>query len=687
MSECPSELVLASYARGELDKGACELLDDHLDQCSSCEQVASRLECEFWALRLRPAATSSYALEAGAAVARQLALEAARSSHSRTTSGLSERSLRWAKLLPGDRVGNFLILSNLGSGGFATVYMAQQESMQRRVALKISVRQSHEAPVLSNLDHSNIVRVYNEQVLPDQETRLLSMQYLPGGSLRQAIQQFRDIPPFQRRGSDLRAAIAERMEKGEEARIVVAAAGLPENEDWVSVVCWFGARIAQALNFAHEKGYYHRDIKPGNILFAADGRPLLADFNLSYGSQVEGACPDKFFGGSDDYMAPEQLEAQLGERNASEVRSASDLYSLGVVLWELLAGQRPFPREAGGKNRESMWRAMADRRRLGISPADAPSYLPVELRETLARLLAPKISDRPDGAELARMLELCSSRQLRNLICPEPTSSWGKCARWPMMTLIILGLLPNVLFALVNTFFIWAYLQDDMGAFVTKTQLPVLAIVFPAGVILPVLIARPMFRALAASRGEKAQSSTIFLRGARICFSVPWLVYVACLILWTFTGLAYAYLNTEGTGQVARQLSREFLVSQLVHGLIASSLTFLTMALGIVWFCLPQLVRTTPLPEFQLRLEGMKKQTYGHSVWIGLVPSLALMGVVLLRPGAEDGGETLSLLFALGAFGAISYVAALSLAPQIQSTLRLLERAVTPLEKQSAEKL
>ena len=100
-----------------------------------------------------------------------------------------------------------------------------------------------------------------------------------------------------------------------------------------------GAQLADALAFLHRRTIYHRDLKPSNVLLCPDGRPMLLDFNLS----ADPRAGRERFGGTLPYMSPEQVLATFDpERGAAPVDGLSDLFSLGVILFELLAGRQPF---------------------------------------------------------------------------------------------------------------------------------------------------------------------------------------------------------------------------------------------------------------------------------------------------------------------------------------------------------
>ena len=202
--------------------------------------------------------------------------------------------------------------------------------------------------------------------------RLLYMQYIPGGTVQELIEFHARLAPIEWRGETFLAALDQALRQhGESGAAGAALRHKFQTASWPEVVCWLGARIAAALAYAHTRGVLHRDIKPANVLIAHDGSPKLADFNTSYSSKLEGATPAAFFGGSLAYMSPEQLEAcnPAHQRLPDELDGRSDVYSLGVLLWELLTGARPFADHTVSGNWSQTLTAMVEQRREGPGAA------------------------------------------------------------------------------------------------------------------------------------------------------------------------------------------------------------------------------------------------------------------------------------------------------------------------------
>ena len=221
-------------------------------------------------------------------------------------------------LAAGTRLGNYEIVAPLGAGGMGEVYRARDIRLGRDVALKVLpadvaadaerlARFEHEARTVAGLNHPNIVTLYS--VEDEDGTRFLTMELVEGESLD------RHVTP----------------------------GGLP-----IARVVELGIALADALAAAHEKGVVHRDLKPANVMLTRDGRVKVLDFGLAKldasSTDLEAtqaatiAAPLSAAGqvmGTVPYMAPEQVRGEA-------VDSRTDLFALGIVLYELATGRRPF---------------------------------------------------------------------------------------------------------------------------------------------------------------------------------------------------------------------------------------------------------------------------------------------------------------------------------------------------------
>lgn len=209
--------------------------------------------------------------------------------------------------LPSQITDRYKIKRTLGEGGFATVYCAEDTRLERDVAIKVynatadedSEKIHKEARILATLTHPNIVRIYDSDVArypgkPD--VAYMVMEYLGGGSLRDRLKPGTVMRP----------------------------------QDALGLV----AVLAEALHHAHEQDILHLDIKPENILFDLKGRPVLTDFGIGRKMKGDDKTRQSVAFGTIDYASPEQKAQMLLGRTA-------DIYSLGVVLFELLTGQKP----------------------------------------------------------------------------------------------------------------------------------------------------------------------------------------------------------------------------------------------------------------------------------------------------------------------------------------------------------
>jgi serine/threonine protein kinase/Tfp pilus assembly protein PilF len=253
----------------------------------------------------------------------------------------------------GEVLAGFRLLAELGRGAQSRAFLATQAALgDRPVVLKVTDRDTQEHLSLARLQHTHIMPLYSAQ-----EARgllVLCMPYLGGTTLARLLESLRDRPPAQRSGADLLGALRQAQAT---APVAVAVAGpacqFLAGASYVEAVCWMGACLAEALHAAHSHALVHLDVKPSNVLWAADGQPLLLDLHLARAPLAAGATAPDWLGGTPGYMAPEQ-EATLavvlrGGRLPAAVDGRADLYSLGLVLFEALAGKLPAPGEPPGR--------------------------------------------------------------------------------------------------------------------------------------------------------------------------------------------------------------------------------------------------------------------------------------------------------------------------------------------------
>src|ERR1700704_2603153 len=262
-----------------------------------------------------------------------------------------------ADLSPGAIVDNrYKVLSRLGAGGMADVFLAEDQQLGRKVALKLLHRRfaadpdfverfRREAQSAAGLQHPNVVSVYDRGSYDD--TYYIAMEYLPGRTLKQLIREEAPLDPI--RAIDLTI------------------------------------QILKAARFAHRRGVIHRDLKPHNVLVDDSGHAKVTDFGIARAGASDMTETGSIMGTA-QYLSPEQAQGHA-------VGATSDLYSVGVVLYELLTGVVPFEGETAVAI--AFKQVSAEPR----PPSELNPALPASLDVVVLRALAKESSQRYADAE------------------------------------------------------------------------------------------------------------------------------------------------------------------------------------------------------------------------------------------------------------------------------------------------
>lgn len=596
----------------------------------------------------------------------------------------------------GERIGDFELLTGLGSGAFARVFLARQRSMQRLVAVKISADRGTEPQTLAQLDHDYIVRVFDQQLLDtgtaradSRRLRLLYMQFLPGGTLLGLLRWVRATPPAERSGKLLLDAVDAAMEeKGEirptdsSVRDELAALSWPET------VAWLGRRLAEALDYAATHGVLHRDVKPANVLLTAEGVPKLADFNISFSRTVAGTSPVSYFGGSLSYMSPEQLEAchpGLG-RTAADLDTRSDIYSLGVVLWELLTGAKPFDDSTAeeGHGDETTLEAMLERRTGGVEPSAmdrVPPDCPAALRRVLLTCLEPDRSRRwSDGAVLAKQFDLCLDERARDLVDPPPNSWRLWLRKWPLLVLVLAIGVPNALASWYNIQHNETLVVSRLGESAQQTFILITAgvnlIFFPAGAALLIYLSRFVLWVPGGLRKGRRYDSDTLRRARHDTLRFGDRAVVVAFSLWALAGFTFPIALQLAIGDVPGRAVVHFLASLLVCGAIAVAYPFFLVTYYLVRCLYPVFLRHGEISADDGKwLRDLRRRCTWYLAVAASVPLLAVAGLTFLPP--TDIPSVILAVRVLCVGGIIAFVGSYVLFRALEADLQALERVVS----------
>ncbi|MDD9936863.1 MAG: serine/threonine protein kinase [Myxococcales bacterium] len=244
-----------------------------------------------------------------------------------------------------DRIGNCRIIGEIGSGGMAVIYKAVQEPLERVVAIKalkpsiavdsqFAMRFEREARFMASLQHENILHVHD--FIKDGETMYIVMEYVQGIDLYDLLQLTPRLP--------------------------------------VDVAAIIALQVARALDYAHFRGIIHRDIKPANVIISHQGEVKLMDFGIARDHSLSDLTETGTGVGTPSYMSPEQI---LGDK----LDFRSDIFSLGIVLYQCITGQKPFVEDEA---RTVMQKIRLDRY---ASPRKVISTVPSSMERILARCM------------------------------------------------------------------------------------------------------------------------------------------------------------------------------------------------------------------------------------------------------------------------------------------------------------
>ena len=338
----------------------------------------------------------------------------------------------------GDSFLGYRLVRELGRGGSARVYLAEDPELgSRPVALKVSPNKGEEPSLQGRLDHPNIVPVHAVRRDEENGLRALSMPFRPGRTLDDVLRMVWKGRRRPRRADVFQEALAD-IDGGEAGGVGFDGwAGFPRRRGYIHGCAWIAACIARALAHAHQRGVRHLDVKPANVLLTAAEGPKLLDFNLAQESKGPQQALTALRGGTLPYMAPEQLRAFLDDSRWEEVGSAADVYSLGLVLREMLTGRRPEAPDPELPPPRAIAALLDLRTSTPTGPKRLDSSIPGPLDAIVRKCLEPDASRRFASAadladELNRYVAGEAPRRVSAGTNSEALTSWAVRRRRPL---------------------------------------------------------------------------------------------------------------------------------------------------------------------------------------------------------------------------------------------------------------
>lgn len=292
----------------------------------------------------------------------------------------------------GDTLGPFRLLSELGRGAAGRTFLASDPTLaDRPVIVKVIPDDQDEHLALARLRHTHIVPLFSEHTFPERGLRGLCMPDLGGSSLDHILEDLADTPVGRRSGKHLVDAIDR--QAGNRPSAPTADGPFRhslEQATYPQAITWIAACLADALQYAHERGLVHMDLKPSNVLIAVDGQPMLLDFHLARAPIPRGERVADRLGGTPGWMSPEQEAAMEAVAAGSPITvivdGRTDIYAMGRLLQEALGLSPTTGRKQGRPPGVSVGLADIARKCLATSPADRypePAQLAEDLRREL----------------------------------------------------------------------------------------------------------------------------------------------------------------------------------------------------------------------------------------------------------------------------------------------------------------
>ncbi|GEM_PF-838442 len=344
--------------------------------------------------------------------------------------------------LNGKKLGEYIILQELGRGGMGVVFLGIQPALSRLSAIKILLPSfsqdqealrnfQEEAKTIAKFSHPNIVPIYS--INDEKGMRYITMGYISGRSLKSIIETLRPSKQLDKlKAVAIREILQEPLAKDHDIsqkNITLKRDTKFWDKSYFQFAATIGVEIADALSYAHQNGIIHGDLKPSNILLTTEAIPMVADFGLSRNIKELAASKNNDFTGTLIYAAPEQIKENI-------LNEKTDIWSLGVTLYELLTFKNPFVDKTIKKTADKISKG---------NPAPLRVYnkkIPIELEVIVLKCLELNPKNRYEAlSELSKDLKnYLESRPIK----AKPIGIIGRVGKWirrqPVLACSVIGL-------------------------------------------------------------------------------------------------------------------------------------------------------------------------------------------------------------------------------------------------------